>query len=493
MKIGTAIDDMIDLVFAKCESWLDRDADGNSVLIDPHEREAVGHHYALSHFAAAAVLGSSPNTKRFEEGLAVLRGVLRRWGKDSATPGFHNDFNHFALVLVHDELERLGLYEEERDAIRRVVLSTADSDHDTVNWLPMRMTANEARSRWGGQGRRALETCRKKISKAANADGLIEDRLPRGTSFNLQYDVSSVALLDLLESRGIDQPVKLDDAYSALLACVLPDGDINYLGRGCNQVFAWGPWIYLLRRRGETSALDLGLGYLSDFLPVMLENENLLLNDLPGADRQLWWDYHYCSVYTAHLLLWLVLAQKAKPISPVPPSCLTRFSDTGIEILRNDSAMAVTFSGRREYLAERGPEVAAIWTSRHGAIHKGSFGPWLKAFGFKHSFPGVLLNHFGLLRVGGHGATSMQPFLVPVSMRISEGRLIIEYKPTRRAPCCLNLPVHPSVDVGDIAVYADDKSADLMGMGGIITQYGFEKIFQTAPHEVDAWRVEITL
>ncbi len=493
IKTDTSIDGMINLVFSKCSSWLGKDADGNVILVDPHEREAVGHHYALSHFAAAAILGNCPSSKRFEEGLAVLRGVLRRWERDSAIPGFHNDFNHFALVLMHDELERLGLCEEERGAIRRTVMSTADSNHDTVNWLPMRMIADEARLRWGGRGSRALELCRRKISRAANGDGFIEDRLPRGTSFNLQYDVSSVALLDFLESCGIDQPVGLDGAYSALAACVLPDGDINYLGRGCNQIFAWGPWIYLLKRRGEPAALELSLRYLACHLPNTLENDNLLLNDLSGADRQLWWDYHYCSVYTAHLLLWLVLARRAEPVSPVSPSGLTSFSDTGLEVVRSEHAMAVTFSGRREYLAERGPEVTAIWTLRHGVIHKGSFGPWLKAFGFKHAFPSVLLNHFGLLRVGGRSVTLPYPLFVPVSAHILGGRLVIEYKLPRRLSCCLNLPIHLGVDPGDITAYADNRPVDLMGAGGVITQYGFENILQTAPYEVDEWRVEIIL
>ena len=487
------IGNMINLVYARCDSWLSVDEDDNLVLVDPHERKVVGHHYALSHFAAAAILGNAPGSKRFKDGLAVLHSVLRRWEKDSVVPGFHNDFNHFALVLAHDELERLGLCKEERDAIRRVVLSTADSNHDTINWLPMRMVADDARQRWGGEGYRALETCRRKIAKAVNDDGLIEDRLPRGTSFNLQYDVSSVALLDLIESRGIDQPVRLDDAYLALAECVLPDGDINYLGRGCNQIFAWGPWIYLLERRGDAAALDLGLKYLSDFMPVMLENENLLLNDLPGADRQLWWDYHYCSVYTAHLLLWLVLAQRAEAGAAAPASGQAKLSDTGVRVLRDERAMAVTFSGRREYLAEQGPVVAAVWTSRHGTIHKGTFGPWLKAFGFKHSSPGVLLNHFGLLRVGRPGAVSLRPFFVPVFTCILGDRLVIEYKSARRASCCLNLPIRPHIDISDVAVYAGDRPIELMRAGGIITQYGFESIVQTAPHEVDRWRVEIAL
>lgn len=493
-NIDKALDVLVDQVFARCESWLDEDSEGNLVLVDPHEGTAIGHHYSLSHFAAAAILGSHLSAARFEEGLAVLRGVLARWGSDSANPSFHNDFNHFALVLAHDELERLGVCEEERRGIERIVLSTPDSNHDTVNWLPMRLLACHARTRWGSDCERAAARIREKIERAVNADGLIEDRLPRGTSFNLQYDASSVALLDLVDALGLDQPVDLWKSYAALAECVLPDGDINYLGRGCNQVFAWGPWLYLLKRRGTGAEWESGRSFLADRLPLMLENENILLNDLPGSARQMWWDYHYCSVYTAHLLMWLVLARRADRLagederrnSPV-------LGETGVSVSRLSRSVVVSFSGRREYLAEKGPALCAIWTSKHGTVHKGSFGPWGGMFGGTHATPSTTLNHLGLLKASRLSALSVVPLLSEAEVGESDGCLQVAFKAPSRADCCFNLPMAKSVPLEDVSVLADGSRVSLKVAGEIATQYGFELLCQTPPRRASQWVLRIKL
>lgn len=492
--MNEALDAFIDQVFVRCESWLGEDGEGNLVLVDPHERAAIGNHYALSHFAAAAIMGNPCNTARFEEGLGVLRGVLARWESDSADSSFHNDFNHFALVLAHDELERLGICEEERRSIERAVLSTPDSNHDTVNWLPMRMLACHARTRWGDDCEREAKRICKKIERAINADGLIEDRLPHGTSFNLQYDVSSVALLDLADALGFDQPADLWKSYEALAECVLPDGDINYLGRGCNQVFAWGPWLYLLKRRGSDTEWEAGRSFLADRLPSMLKNENILLNDLPGSERQMWWDYHYCSVYTVHLLLWLVLARRVERLEGAGAHRHdAALGETGVSVSRLPRSVVVSFSGRREYLAERGPALCAIWTSRHGAVHKGSFGPWGGMFGGAHATPSTALNHLGLFKVDRFNTLNVVPLMLHAKIEESDEGLQVAFKAPSRARCCFNLPMAKCVPIEDVSVFADGTPAGLKVAGEIVTQYGPELLCQTPPRRASRWVLRIKL
>lgn len=488
------LESLFDETFSRCESWIGDDGRGNTVLIDPHERRAIGHHYALSHFAAAAILGCPVGSSRFNLGVSVLKAVLSRWGRDSAVPGFHNDFNNFALVLIHDELERLGICEIERDVIERTVLLTPDSNHDTVNWIPMRMIADEARLRWGGGSSKTVDALRRKIERAANSDGLIEDRLPRGTSFNLQYDVSTVALLDLVEALGIGQPLELEKAFISLRACVLPDGDINYLGRGCNQVFAWGPWLYLLKRRGDMASQKLAIDFVAPRVVEMLGNENILLNGLPGRERQLWWDYHYCSVYSAHLLLWLSLARRASPGGAAGHDARAAgdFDDSGVYITRSEDAMAVVFSGRREYLAECGPEIEALWTRRRGAIHKGSFGPWLGAFGNRWTAPIAGFNHFGLLGVRGERG-GMRPLFVPVATSLSDGYLSFHFNCRRRVMTAFNAPLLVEAAAEDISIAADGDDVPLRCVGALVSQYGNETLYQTAPIKARTWQVKIRL
>lgn len=487
------LDDLIEMTYAKCASWLDRDEEDNMVLVDPIEGKVIGHHYSLSHFAAAAICGFPDDSTRFRMGLEVLHGVLARWDRDSLVPGFHNDFNTFALVLIHDELEMRGICSGERAKIEQTVLKTRDSDHDTVNWLPMRLMADVARTRWGRDNSREANACRKKIARAVNSDGLIEDRLPRGTSFNLQYDISSVALLDYVETCDIEQPVDLDRAYGAITACALPDGDVNYLGRGCNQVFAWGPWVYLLKRRGTESEQISGLGYLLSHLPDMLDNNNILLNDQPGLSRDMWWDYHYCSVYTAHLLMWLVLARRAQHVRNMKGQTSGAIGQTGVKITRNADAMVVTFSGRREYLAESGPEIAAIWTRRDGVINKGAFGPWLGAFGRSHATASVLLNHFGLLAMHGGLRNSIMPLHALSEVKIVDDELLISFRIKRRQWACMNLPLFNNVVPEHVQVSAHGSPVLMRRIGSLMTQYGLVPLYQTNPAKACDWLVKISL
>lgn len=202
------------------------------------------------------------------------------------------------------------LVKTKKKLIRDTVLRTSDSNHNTVNWLPMRWAVNQMRFQWTQKQAycTACDACKKKIAQATWSDGFIDDRLPVGLSFNLQYDVATVAVMQYLRVQG--NQVDIAKELGALLEAEAPDGDINYLGRGTNQIFAWGLWVYLLASSGQKAALNRAIAYLEKYLPIALKNNNLMLNDIPGEEKYMWWDYHYCSVYTAHLLMWLNLAKE---------------------------------------------------------------------------------------------------------------------------------------------------------------------------------------
>lgn len=87
---------------------------------------------------------------------------------------------------------------------------------------------------------------------------------------------------------------------------------------------------------------------------------------------------------TRYLLLWLVLSIEDEYCAVVTPQFVEP-SDSGLRVKRSDECMVVTFDGRREYLAERGPSVALIWTKKYGMLVKGCFAPWQGAFGKQFS------------------------------------------------------------------------------------------------------------
>lgn len=483
---------LIETTLEKCIGWLSHDAQGNLVVVDPVENEPIYAHYAMSHLAAALVLGHQPGSERFATGIQILSGILARWDADSKRPSFHLDFNNMALCLIEKRLVALRASSDLRQRIRSIVLHSGDSDHDTINWLPMRIFVNSTRHEWTGRKKwgRAIRQSVVLLEKATNSDGFVEDRLPHGTSFNLQYDASTVALLSFLNTEGFD--FELSTRLAALINSISPDGDINYSGRGANQIFGWGPWIYLLKSTGQREAYHDAVRFLDDHLRPALANDNILLNSLPGARRDMWWDYHYTSVYTAHLLLWMVLTRdvNADPKYGEIQASSQYGSDSGVVVRRRDDFFVVSISGRREYLAERGPVIAALWTRSCGMIHKGEFGPWPKAFGNKHSAPGTLLNHFGLLTLNRY---SFEPNFVGIDVNIEKEEVTLTFVSQRRKRHVMNIPLLEGVKDSTIALKVDDEQVPLRPAGTIVTMYGVKKVFQSAPKQAIRWEVKISL
>lgn len=128
--------------------------------------------------------------------------------------------------------------------------------------------------------------------------------LPKGKSFNFQYHIYTTAVMYLIKNQELTN-CEIDTAVEQVLNIVDPQGDINYLGRGINQIFAWGPALYLLENTQSTEYLKVAWKYFSERIFTAIDNNNMILNDQPGEEKGWWWDYHYASVYFAHLVFWL--------------------------------------------------------------------------------------------------------------------------------------------------------------------------------------------
>ncbi|MGM9776815.1 MAG: hypothetical protein ACI3ZD_00560, partial [Prevotella sp.] len=381
------IKSLIEQVVPVCESWISKDNDGLYRFVDPNDGEEISAHYGATHAAASFIIWGKETDKKelYDKGMSLLQSILKRWDTSKCLPAFHYDFNNFALCLIIDYVD-----DKTKALILKTVCNTADSNHNTINWLPMRWLVNKKRFEWTSDGKynNRINHCKKTIAKATNADGGIEDRLPHGMSFNLQYDVATVAVLQYLRVHG--EEMDLSKELGFLLNAVAPDGDINYQGRGTNQIFAWGLWVYLLASSSQNEALQTALTYLTPRLTKMLDNNNLMLNDWDGKEKYLWWDYHFASVYIAHLMMWLILAYldyEKKSINPTYSSS----TETGLHIYRSENFFVSWFEGRTEYLAEKGPAIAAIWSKKQGMICKGTFGPWQGLFGNKYIHEDVVV------------------------------------------------------------------------------------------------------
>lgn len=483
------IEGMIKWINDAITPWLQTGADALVRFIDPLDGEEISAHYGATHAAAAWIIyGQRIKDKDMEaHGIALLESVLDRWNESIRLPAYHFDFNNFALCAVYPYLSS-PLAEQ----VKETVLATQDSNNPTTNWYPMRWYVNECRYQWTGEEKykNACEVCKKGIRDATYADGFIDDRAPKGKSFNLQYDLASVAALQYMRAHGVE--IDISKELGALLNAVSPDGDINYLGRGVNQVFAWGLWIYLLKTAG-CGELNRAVGYLNDRLPSMLDNHSMMLNEWPGEEKYLWWDYHYCSVYTAHLFLWLVLALEDDAPIKVQTGAP---SDSGLKICEGANYKVVTFSGRSEYLAERGPSVALVWTERAGVVVKGSFAPWQGAFGNRYTMTDVALrNYCGLLEVKTNKDYSqnryvhkllpdlhtteqetVSPIFAPVDVVVHDGVLELKWETDGKTPFMVNIP---TIVFCAMNCSVDGKKVKLINTMKLRNQYGWVDLWQS--------------
>lgn len=487
------IQNIIEKIISVCESWIIKDADGLDRFVDPNDGDEISAHYGATHAAASLILWGkhTGNDAIYDSGVSLLKSILNRWNKSTALPAFHFDFNNLAISIVEPFVAP-----EIAAQIRETIIRTADSNHYTINWLPMRCVVNKKRKEWTGDPKyeAIIIHCKDVISKATNADGGIEDRLPHGMSFNLQYDLATVSVLQYLNVNG--EKLDISKQIGFLLNAIAPDGDINYQGRGTNQIFAWGLWVYLLASSGRETELSSALDFVIPRLGKMLDNHSMMLNEWAGKEKFLWWDYHYASVYTAHCLLWLILALQDYGKSPVVPLQPTS-TETGLHIYRTENAFVSWFEGRTEYLSEKGPAIACIWTKKQGIVSKGSFAPWQGPFGNQYIYEDIVLkNYCGLLRVRrnkdwsknryvhkilpsfeSEPSLEIKPYFCPISVSDTEDKVVITWECTGKDEVILNVPTISENVMFE--AYADDKKVPAYCIESIKNQYGWVYLHQT--------------
>lgn len=513
MQNSQLINHLINQITTKLISQLAIDNDGLLSLIDPNDGKDIRAHYGDSHLGAALLIVGENDETLYAKGRLLVEGLIKRWKDSHLLPAYHYDFNNFAFIICHEFLRDEDKLLKER--IRNIILSSPDSNHYTINWLPMRLLVNNKRAEWSGKKiyRRNISKCLQMIHDATNDDGGIEDRLPKGLSYNLQYNISSFATLCFV--RHLLPQYNFSKGLSFLLDKIAPDGDINYQGRGCNQIFAWGPWIYILSLFHRDKELREALLYLNTKLDVMLDKNSMMLNNWDGKEKFLWWDYHYTSVYTAHLLLWLLLAlkdyAKCKDNEPIPSDALS----TGLMTFKTSEYFVSVFEGRKEYLAEYGPSINLLWTKQNGMIYKGGFGPWRGLFGNDNTNEDtVMLNYLGV--VSTHRPNSFNafdkvlnrlkiknrlikrpcklikyPVFSPISIIEDQNNLIIKWNIDNSDEKYFNYPTFSNFT--NVKLIVDGKEVQLIYVAKIRNQYDWTNIYQSKICNGREWNLIIHL
>src|SRR3989339_1511424 len=180
MVLNPEIARLSGMVEERCLTWLKRPEGGDYVLIDPTDKAPVKSHYAASHLSAGLILSGirRKNKEMLNAGLSLLRIVVAGWDEDHRLADYHHDFNNFAFCVVIEALSSLGGHEDIINSIKNIVLADDDSDHVTVNWLPMRVYVNKSRFEWTQDYsyNKISEGLFEKINHAIYKDGFIDDR-----------------------------------------------------------------------------------------------------------------------------------------------------------------------------------------------------------------------------------------------------------------------------------------------------------------------------
>ncbi|MFW3361839.1 hypothetical protein ACN2A0_04150 [Aerococcus viridans] len=274
------------------------------------------------------------------------------------------------------------------------------------------------------------------------------------------------------------------------------------MGRGTNQIFAWGPWIYLVKKNITSfdSKVYKTLNYFNNAYKDSFVNGNIIMNNYEASNKDLWWDYHHSSVYQSHLVMWMSLSMlnidnkvELKGIKNFKITPKTK-KKSGIRVINNPSFYIFLHDGSQEYFAEIGPAIYNIWTSNVGTIFKGGYGPTASSFGLKSlNIFDALINHCGPIHIGyKNNQIKISYSTKAIDIKKQNDHLIIRYEVDRSKVSMFNFAYFKELefdwkilnDQGRVLKYTKNHSKN---------QYGDIAVIQTDNYLTKYWYLKIKL
>jgi len=249
-------------------------------------------------------------------GVEFARQIDRAWQRlKDDPPQSHGEFNIYALLHCR---ERLG--EGPVNALLRRIQPGA---RHSANWMLLRAACDIGQR---GLSASLLGTIEGRGALLRYArHGFIHDR-PHVRSFG--YHAFCGALLaDLWEQRRVAWAGRAAARAARFLApLILPNGDALYVGRGQQQIFGYGPLVYLLeaaaRMTGEAEFGELADSVFARLMrfqrsdgsfPLVLREGEEAEPWAPDAARPGWYSYNTYGDYLPFLGCMLLKAAEAEP------------------------------------------------------------------------------------------------------------------------------------------------------------------------------------
>lgn len=490
-------------------------------LQDPHARLIVGSHYVLSHYTSGLIiLAHTSEDEDLRRSYELYFKYIEETNYEyTRTSDYHHDFNNFAwaLLLLIDKIKPGFLSTQLKLRLSTLLMETPDSNHNTVNWISMRALNNFVRYQINGKKSflKKSNSLLSIIAKSQDKDGMYDDLLPIGLSGNIQYHVYTTAVLQLIKYFELGNGGgNIQDALSFTINTIDPDGDFNYFGRGTNQLFGWGPFFFNLEGTDKVNKIyEKCKTFFNNNIYSCLANNGLLLQNSSSDQNNYWWDYHYSTVYSAHLFFWLNLLHI---IVPPKNHIKKNIKKSNIDITSTEKGFCSIFKGKSYYLCERGPQICNVWTKKYHSLFKGPFGSYFDNFGRQNiSKSSVIMNYFGpvveyptnifhrlaqpiLLKLHGKiiknirykvdcGVVIKPLFPKKLESQIKDDKVIeIKYQLRKQKfPVRINIPLFRTTLINGmnalVKVEFDGKYVDLFHVGSAYGPYGKFELFRSRP------------
>ena len=286
----------------------------------------------------------------------IFRIRQEYWNEDRG----HFDFINFALCLIKLKFEINNW--EKNDVYRNVcyiLKNCINSKTKAANWRIKRILVKL-------HNKKKISALLDILVLLSKFDNSLWIHDFKNKSFPIGYSIYSAALINLgIEYFGL--PPSLNSIPAAAYAHVKKIFEnttgFNIHGRSFQQIFGYGPWIYLCMVYEDHAAINNSLDLISRYQ----SNDGIKIVLSKYGESLGYYDYHHHSVYNAFFLFWLRESQKTFLKGSV-------YSSGPYSVLRKSGWHIILAKSGKKYSSEMGISPYFVAYKKH-LLFSGVSGP----------------------------------------------------------------------------------------------------------------------
>ena len=358
--------------------------------------QVPGDYYSdgYSAFCFAQEYLNTKNKKYLDASIAAINFVIKHYKdyKPTRIVWPHKDFKNLPIIETY-ELLKNSLNKEQNDKISNFIEKMDENFYESTNVFALKGNWRYLRKiNKFEESEKRINYCIQRVKKEQTSNGLIKDNFyiyhnSRDLTYHL-YTLGFLANLAELNYPKIEEI--LLDGCNFSLNLTSSDGEVSYLGRGCNNIYQMAASIYafetasriLIERNPKKS------NQFSKAAKVIFKNiaqwqtkKGFIPNSLNKyGEMRLAWN-HCETPYNAQSAYFLIKADKIKnkeeknTLLPLEKDSIIDFKDSGYIAFANKKYSLVIFSGTTKSFAWSGgkhfnglPGIALLCSKKGGTL-----------------------------------------------------------------------------------------------------------------------------